>query len=62
MFDSNPKTEFDESQLHKYEILSILKGNLEPLQSYQDDFIYKNIDYKLSEHPNLSVAKLIKLQ
>ena len=39
--------ELDEGELHQFEVLSILKGNLDPLQFYQDKIAYKNLDYKL---------------
>ena len=39
--------ELEEGELHKFEVLSILKGNLDPLQFYQDKLAYNNLDYKL---------------
>ena len=39
--------EVDESFLHKFEILGVLKGNLEPIDEYLDEIAYKNLDYKL---------------
>lgn len=41
--------ELEEGELHKFEVLSILKGNLDPLQFYQDKVAYNNLDYKLVE-------------
>jgi hypothetical protein len=43
-------------------VLSILKGNLDPLQFYMDEVAYKNLDYKMSELDDPQIGKLVKLQ
>ena len=40
--------EVDEQFLHKFEILSVLKGDFGPIDQYMDEIAYKNLDYKLS--------------
>ena len=43
------------------EVLQILKGDLDPLQTYIDEYAYKNLDYKMPfDCPQ--VGKLIKIQ
>ena len=42
----------DESFLRRFEILSVLKGNLDPINEYLDEVAYKNLDYKMADHPD----------
>ena len=37
----------NEKFLADFEILSVLKGDLEPIDQYMDEIAYKNLDYKL---------------
>jgi len=45
-----------------------MKGNLDPLSQYVDEFAYKNLDYKMEQHASESasddvqVGKLLKMQ
>ena len=39
----------DEGQLNSFEVLTILKGDLEPLNLYMDELAYKNLDYKTAQ-------------
>ncbi len=52
--------EVDERFLHKFEIIAILRGDLDPLTQYIDEIAYKNLDYKLVDHPDLATAKILK--
>ncbi len=52
----------DEGFLHYFEILSVLKGNLDPTFQYVQEVAYKNLDYKLSLIEDPNVAKVIKTQ
>lgn len=38
----------DERFLNKFEILSVLRGDFDPINSYMDEICYKNLDYKLN--------------
>ena len=40
-------SEVNEQFLRDFEILSVLKGDLEPIDQYMDEVAYKNLDYKL---------------
>ena len=52
----------DESFMHDFEILQVLKGDFDPLQLYLDKLAYKNLDYKLAAHKqSQDIAKLIKI-
>ena len=53
--------ELEEGELHKFEVLSILKGNLDPLEYFTHEVAYKNLDYKMTG-VDAQVGKLIKLQ
>ena len=54
--------EVDESFLHKIEVLAVLQGNLSPIDDYLDEIAYKNLDYKLSQHPKADqIRKLLKV-
>ena len=35
---------------------------MDPVTEYLDSLAYTNLDYKLSEHPDPTVGKLLKLQ
>ena len=63
MFDDK---ELEEGELSKFEVLSILKGNLDPLQHYSECTAYTNLSYKLAEHPNpvdsVLIGKVLRLQ
>ena len=53
----------DEEHLNKFEILGLLQGNLEPLDTYLDEYAYKNIDYKINSHKKADqIRKLLKVQ
>eukprot|EP00347_Sterkiella_histriomuscorum_P014863 403359236 len=54
--------EVDEKFLHKFEVISILKGNLDPLTQYVDEIAYKSLDYKMKDHPDPTIGKLLKIQ
>ena len=54
--------EMDEGQLHSFEVLQILKGDLEPLNLYTEDIAYNNLDYKMIDLNDPQVGKLIKTQ
>ena len=41
--------EMDEGQLHSFEVLTILKGDLEPLNLFMDELAYTNLDYKTAQ-------------
>ena len=53
--------EMDEGQLHSFEVLQILKGDLDPLNLYMDDIAYTNLDYKMVDLQDPQVGKLIKI-
>jgi hypothetical protein len=40
-------SEVNESFLKQFEVLSVLKGDLEPIDQFMDEVAYKNLDYKL---------------
>ena len=52
----------DEGQLHSFEVLTILKGDLEPLNLYMDELAYNNLDYKTAQLEDPQIGKLIKTQ
>ncbi|CDW75591.1 UNKNOWN [Stylonychia lemnae] len=54
--------EVDERFLHKLEVIGVLRGNLDPLTQYVDEIAYKNLDYKMRDHPDPTVGKMIKIQ
>ena len=58
IFDNKP--DIEEGQLTNIEVTQVLKGDLEPIQTYLDDYAYKNLDYKMPADPR--IGKLIKLQ
>ena len=43
-------SEVNENFLHKFEILGVLKGNMEPIDDYMDEVAYKNLDSKINQH------------
>ena len=53
--------EVEEGELHKFEVLSILKGNLDPLEYFTHEVAFKNLDYKMGGNIDPQVGKLIKL-
>ena len=52
----------DEGQLHSFEVLQILKGDLDPLNLYMDEVAYTNLDYKMVDMQDPCIGKLIKIQ
>ena len=38
----------NENFLHNFEILGVLKGNMEPVDEYLEEIAYKNLDHKLN--------------
>ena len=52
----------DESFLQDFEILSILKGDFSPIDSFMDKIAYNNLDYKLNAHSKAHlIRKLLKV-
>ena len=53
----------NEKFLSEFEILSVLKGDLEPIDQYMDEIAYKNLDYKLQQHKQAAqIRKILKAQ
>ena len=40
----------NEEYLNKFEVLGILQGNLQPIDTYLEEYTYKNLDYKINAH------------
>ena len=54
--------ELEGGELSKFEVLSVLKGNLDPLEYFTHEVAFKNLDYKLCGSVDTQVGKMIKLQ
>ena len=53
----------DERFLSKFEILSVLRGDFDPINEYMDEICFKNLDYKLNQHKQAHlIRKLLKIQ
>ena len=56
-------TKVDESFLQDIEVLSVLKGDFEPIDKYLDHVAYKNLDYKLNSLKEAhNLRKILKVQ
>ena len=52
----------NENFLHNFEILGVLKGNMEPVDEYLEEIAYKNLDYKLNSHQKADqIRKILKI-
>ena len=52
----------NENFLHNFEILGVLKGNMEPVDEYLEEIAYKNLDHKLNSHQKADqIRKILKI-
>ena len=56
-------TNVNEEHLSQFEILGLLQGNLQPIDTYLEEYAYKNLDYKINSHKKADqIRKILKVQ